>query len=378
MFYVILLLLMALLVLQLEKAYYICRRRVEATLTKLRRRLWNALLKRDLDVIVQMLYVNQLSEAAGNRLIEAAGRETGDARMEEVQEKPVHGVEEDNGAHQSTRSSTALEEAGTQALEEMMAETTYKAWEENILSVSLQDIMSRTRGQPSGANQAPALPQGPVGGDDAKALEEMMAAARRVPCEPTLISISFQDIIEFCEASAARALLSSPEPDHAEGLEAASSPASPPAKPGMEELKAFDLSICSTHQVLEEAKLEKSDDAADLWAQIEENQLPLASKNLSLKMPAELSSYAKATGTTSHFFIGDTDDEEADSLWRFDEDLCHPQVQELLDSFDIMASAERMLNYFCTAGDTEPLEETGTSPLEFFIGDDDVPEMSLP
>eukprot|EP00438_Fugacium_kawagutii_P019299 Skav220911 [mRNA] locus=scaffold1145:16689:17774:+ [translate_table: standard] len=361
MIYVILLLLIALLVLQLEKAYFIRRRSVEATLTKLRRRLWNALFQSDLDVIVHTLHVNQL--------IEAAWRETGDARMEEVQEKPVHGVE-DNGAHQSPRSSTALEEAGTQALEEMMAETTYNAWEENTLSVSLQDILSRTRGQPSDANQTPALPQGPVGGDDAKALEEMMAARRPMPCEPTLISVSFTDIIEFCEASAARALLSSPEPEDTEGLEAASSPASPPGKLGMEELKAFDLSICSTHQVWEESKSEKSDDAADFWTQIEENQLPLASKNLSLKMPAELSSHAKATGTTSHFFIGDTDDEEADS--------CHPQVQELLDSFDIMASAERLLNYFCTAGDTELLEETGTSPLEFFIGDDDVPEMSLP
>eukprot|EP00438_Fugacium_kawagutii_P019301 Skav220913 [mRNA] locus=scaffold1145:94046:95041:+ [translate_table: standard] len=284
MIYVILLLLIALLVLQLEKAYFIRRRRVEATLTKLRRRLWNALFQSDLDVIVHTLHVNQL--------IEAAWRETGDARMEEVQEKPVHGME-DNGAHQSPRSSTALEEAGTQALEEMMAETTYNAWEENILSVSLQDILSRTRVQPSEANQTPALPQGPVGGDDAKALEEMMAARRRVPCEPTLISVSFQDIIEFCEDSAARALLSSPEPEDTEGLEAASSPASPPAKP------------------------EKSDDAADFWAQIEENQLPLASTNLSLKMPAEFPSRAKATGTTSHFFIGDTDDEEADSLVCF-------------------------------------------------------------
>eukprot|EP00438_Fugacium_kawagutii_P019302 Skav220914 [mRNA] locus=scaffold1145:95334:100871:+ [translate_table: standard] len=109
---------------------------------------------------------------------------------------------------------------------------------------------------------------------------------------------------------------------------------------------------------------ENSDDTADFWTQIEENQLPLASENLSSKMHAEFSSHAKATGTTSHFYIGDTlNDEEADS--------CHPQVQELLDSFDIVASAERLLNYFHTAGDTELLEETGTSPLEFFIGDDD-------
>mmetsp|Transcript_13720 Transcript_13720/g.14877 ORF Transcript_13720/g.14877 Transcript_13720/m.14877 type:complete len:262 (-) Transcript_13720:2-787(-) len=255
---------------------------------------------------------------------------------------------------------------------EIMAETTCKAWEENLLSVSVQDLLSRTR-QPWETNHTPALQQI---GDDTKAPEEMMAATTRAPCEAMLFSVSLHDIMQRCESSALAQLSRLERPNDSEGLKAASSTAGLSAKPtGMEEMKPFGLSVCST-QAPEEAMSENSDDTADFWTQIEENQLPLASKNLSLKMPAELSSYAKATGTTSHFFIGDTDDEEADSLWRFDEDLCHPQVQELLDSFDIMASAERLLNYFCTAGDTEPLEETGTSPLEFFIGDDDVPEMS--
>eukprot|EP00438_Fugacium_kawagutii_P019300 Skav220912 [mRNA] locus=scaffold1145:70180:71304:+ [translate_table: standard] len=321
---------------------------VEAMLKKLRKRLWH--------------YVNRLIEAFS-------------ARMEETNEKPLHGIE-DKGAppmidelpqscSEAERQTTFEDE--TQVSPEIMAETTCKAWEENLLSVSVQDLLIRT-GQPWETNHTPALQQI---GDDTKAPEEMMAATTRAPCEAMLFSVSLHDIMQRCESSALAQLSRLERPNDSERLKAASSSASPSAKPtGVEELKPFGLSVCST-QAPEEAMSENSDDTADFWTQIEENQLPLASENLSSKMHAEFSSHAKATGTTSHFYIGDTlNDEEADS--------CHPQVQELLDSFDIVASAERLLNYFHTAGDTELLEETGTSPLEFFIGDDDVPEISLP
>eukprot|EP00438_Fugacium_kawagutii_P008366 Skav228122 [mRNA] locus=scaffold1220:155494:156585:+ [translate_table: standard] len=350
--YIMYLLLIALFVLQLAKAYFIYRRRVEAMLKKLRKRLWH--------------YVKRLIEAVS-------------ARMEDTHEKPLHGIEDNGPPPMADELPQSCSEADTQTCEEnaaqvsqeIMAETTCKAWEENLLSVSVQDLLSRTR-QPWETNHTPALRQI---GDDTKAPEEMMAATTRAPCEAMLYSVSLHDIMQRCEASALAQLSRLERPNDSEGLKAASSTAGLSAKPtGMEEMKPFGLSVCST-QVAEEAMSENSDGTADFWTQIEENQLPLASKNLSSKMPAEISMHAKATAAPLQFFIGDTlNDEEADRFCRFDEDLCHgePQVQELLDYFDIMASD------FGTAGDTEQMQETGASTLEFFIGDDDVPEMSLP
>ena len=109
-----------------------------------------------------------------------------------------------------------------------------------------------------------------------------------------------------------------------------------------------------------------------------------------------------------HFFIGDSfdaeEEQEFDSFWlTLDEDLCNgaemmPQVQKLLDCFAKPKGAKdrkgppvsAQCSHFYIGDDVEVTEVTdvfnGTQGQEdqpgtvqqFYIGDEDVPEMSLP
>lgn len=156
------------------------------------------------------------------------------------------------------------------------------------------------------------------------------------------------------------------------------------------------MSDCSTEHVqVQKSESERSSDTAVLWAQMEEMENQGATleeqalKFVSLCMPSKskCQSHEEKVAGTTHFFIGETDDfdfedDQFDSFWStLDQDLCHgaemmPQVQKLLDCFVPKVPTLDDQQHFYIGDEVEVFQRTATQ--EFYIGDEDVPEMSLP
>ena len=156
------------------------------------------------------------------------------------------------------------------------------------------------------------------------------------------------------------------------------------------------MSDCSTEHVqVQKSESERSGDTAVLWAQMEEMENQGATleeqalKFVSLCMPSKskCQSHDEKLAGTTHFFIGETDDfdfedDQFDSFWStLDQDLCQgaemmPQVQKLLDCFVPKVPTLDDQQHFYIGDEVEVFQRTATQ--EFYIGDEDVPEMSLP
>eukprot|EP00438_Fugacium_kawagutii_P008369 Skav228125 [mRNA] locus=scaffold1220:267634:268827:+ [translate_table: standard] len=298
---------------------------------------------------------------------------------------------------------------GATAIDSEFEESDGKAFDVDVVSVSLQMLVSLTSGAWE-ANRALALPQISAAGEaleleanDGKALE-MMAAASRAPSYDFL-SISVDKMFAECKASASLVPMSITEPPQDAELEknefsvcekmleeTSSEPIPSPNLTEEEEPQPFefgDCSICSSHLF---AGTETSDPTADLWEQMDMLEYQGATleeqtaKFISLNMPrAKVSRHEEneATWAPAHgAFIGDStfDDEQQerfDSFWlALDEDLCHgaemmPQVLKLLGCFEVPGGTSAQ--HFYIGNDVRPFE-TCTSLQFFNISDEDVLE----
>jgi len=224
-------------------------------------------------------------------------------------------------------------------------------------------------------------------GDDAAAWEAMMSVMNRKPFEdmasptpeplPVSVAPSATPAIEGDDAAAWEAMMSAMN-----------------RKP-FEDMPS-PMSDCSTEHVqVQKSESERSSDTAVLWAQMEEMENQGATleeqalKFVSLCMPSKskCQSHEEKVAGTTHFFIGETDDfdfedDQFDSFWStLDQDLCHgaemmPQVQKLLDCFVPKVPTLDDQQHFYIGDEVEVFQRTATQ--EFYIGDEDVPEMSLP
>ncbi|CAK9087216.1 unnamed protein product [Durusdinium trenchii] len=271
-----------------------------------------------------------------------------DAMMSAMNRKPF----EEN----AEPASSALHEDDAAALEAMMSVVSRKPFEDateapapiSAESTSLQQddaaawdaMLSVMNRKPFEAEAAPVQASPALQGDDAAALDLMMSVVNQKPCE-----------------------------DSPKGLL---------------------QSDCSTEhvQVLEKSESEQSDDTSELWAQLEDMEkngaslqaqvqklVSVCAPSTWLPIPEDQESLA-----TTHFFIGDSDEEEQlDDFWNaLDEDLCRgaeilPHAQKLVDCFRPKVPTCIGASQQFYIGD----EVEGTAQ-QFYIGDEDVPEMSLP
>ena len=224
-------------------------------------------------------------------------------------------------------------------------------------------------------------------GDDAAAWEAMMSVMNRKPFEdmpsptpeplPVPVAPPAAPTFEGDDAAAWEAMMSSMN-----------------GKP-VEDMPS-PMSDCSTEHVqVQKSESEQSGDTAVLWAQMEEMENQGATleeqalKFVSLCMPSKskCQSHDEKLASTTHFFIGETDDfdfedDQFDSFWStLDQDLCQgaemmPQVQKLLDCFVPKVPTLDDQQHFYIGDEVEVFQRTATQ--EFYIGDEDVPEMSLP
>lgn len=320
-----------------------------------------------------------------------------------------------------------LEEEDARALQEMLAEVNGEPTPAQVPPVAMSQ---------------PAIPESELEEEDAKALQEMLAVMNRKPFEangatapvrpvtpvppvppvPTTESVNAASILEDDEKALQEMMaVMSRKPCEAKNVPEPEPMLSEPASAA----SAFDggdakalqdmMSVMSRNplEVQEEALSEQSDDTADLWAQMEELEdqgatlEEQARKFVSLCMPKGKLSSRDEKKTTTHFFIGESfdaeEEQEFDSFWlALDEDLCNgaemmPQVQKLLDCFAKPKGAKNpkgppmsaQCSHFYIGDEVEVTEVTEVfnstqeqdqqgTVQQFYIGDEDVPEMSLP
>ncbi|CAK9059086.1 unnamed protein product [Durusdinium trenchii] len=336
----------------------------EAFMNKLRKIVRNVVSQSEMIRITQEVRMKrELEKFQRMNFQKSAEEEDEDAKawqammLEMTGEKPQETQIDVNVGAPAQQMSTVFEGDDAEALEAMMAVMNRKPFEAAVAEPPIP---------------TPA-PQAAFNADDAAALEAMMSVMNRKPFEAEAAPVQASPALQGDDAAALDLMMSVVN-----------------QKPCEDSPKGLLQSDCSTEhvQVLEKSESEQSDDTSELWAQLEDMEkngaslqaqvqklVSVCAPSTWLPIPEDQESLA-----TTHFFIGDSDEEEQlDDFWNaLDEDLCRgaeilPHAQKLVDCFRPKVPTCIGASQQFYIGD----EVEGTAQ-QFYIGDEDVPEMSLP